>query len=70
MVDVNCVYLSIVNVLGNPVGLVTTTPMLAVDPLTEAGVYPKCLAIETADVLLTAESKNISFISILAKNAL
>jgi hypothetical protein len=52
---------------GRLVGLVTTISKFATDPLEDTGVYPRCLAIETADDLLTAESKNISLTTIFAK---
>ena len=67
MEDVKALYLSSVKVLGKPEGLVTAMSRLATDPRADVGVYPKCLAIETADALLTAESKNISFTTIFAK---
>ena len=49
MEDVKALYLSSVKVLGKPEGLVTAMSRLATDPRADVGVYPKCLAIETAD---------------------
>ena len=52
---------------GLSVGSNTVTLTLALALLIDEGVYPKCFAIEIADDLFTAESKNISFNNILPR---
>jgi len=54
-------------VSGVPGGLLTLILTFALALLTEDGVNPNCLAIDIAEDLLTAESKNISFNNILPR---
>jgi hypothetical protein len=66
IVVVNGENLGNVKVGGVSTGLLIVNETFALALLKDAGVYPRCFAIDTADDLLTAESKNISLATMLA----